>query len=279
MHPTIRRIAGMAAIAMAAAVLTTSCHSKQNIKVAIETPYGTMKAVLYDDTPLHRDNFIKLVREGAYDSLLFHRVINGFMIQGGDPDSRHAPLSRKLGENSIGSDIPAEIVYPEHYHKRGALAAAREGDASNPERKSSGSQFYIVQGSIQTETALNEAETIHNNKVRVRTYREIMKFYADSLQQLQNEGKAQELSEMQLRIINKVEEVAEAKGELMTYTDDIRNVYETQGGAPHLDTEYTVFGEVYDGLNVIDSIASVAVMPPAMRPGHNVWMVIREIEE
>ena len=279
MHPTIRRIAGIMAIAVATATLTTSCHSKQNIKVAIETPYGTMKAVLYDDTPLHRDNFIKLVREGAYDSLLFHRVINGFMIQGGDPDSRNAPLSRKLGENSIGEDIPAEIVYPAHYHKRGALAAAREGDASNPERKSSGSQFYIVQGTIQTDKALSEAETIHNNKVRVRTYREIMKFYADSLQQLQNEGKAQELSEMQLRIIDKVEQVAEAKGELMTYTDDIRNMYETQGGAPHLDTEYTVFGEVYDGLNVIDSIASVAVMPPAMRPGHNVWMVIREIDE
>lgn len=276
---TIRNMATtLAAVALTAATLT-SCESKQNLKVAIETPYGTMKAVLYDDTPLHRDNFIKLVREGAYDSLLFHRVIRGFMIQGGDPESAGAPMSKRLGEGSIGDLIPAEIRYPEHYHKRGALAAARTSDATNPERKSSGSQFYIVQGTVQTESGLSEVETIHNNKVRVKVYNDIMKFYADSLQELQNAGKAQELSDMQLRIIEKVEEVAKAKNEFMTYPREIRDVYETQGGTPHLDTEYTVFGEVYDGLSVIDSIASVAVMPPAMRPGKNIWMVIREIKD
>lgn len=279
MHISIKRITALAMTGAAAIGIMTSCGGKDNLKVSIETPYGTMKAVLYDDTPLHRDNFIKLVREGAYDSLLFHRVIRGFMIQGGDPTSAHAPKNQKLGENSIGEDIKAEIVYPAHYHKRGALAAARASDATNPERKSSGSQFYIVQGSVQTPGALDEAETIHNNKARVKVYRDIMKFYADSLQQLQNEGKAQELSDMQIRIIEKVEEVAQAKGELMTYPSDVREVYETRGGAPHLDTEYTVFGEVYDGLNVIDSIASVAVMAPSMRPGKDIWMVIKEIED
>lgn len=267
--------------ALAAMAVMTSCKDSKSsdLRVAIETPYGTMKVKLYDDTPLHRDNFIKLVREGAYDSLLFHRVIRGFMIQGGDPDSRHATPMQKLGENSIGNDIPAEIVFPAHFHKRGALAAAREPDSVNPERKSSGSQFYIVQGEVQTEESIGETETKHNNKVRVGLYPEIMKFYSDSLQMLQNQGKALEMSEMQLRVIQKVEEVADARGLFMHYTDDIRQAYETDGGTPHLDSEYTVFGEVYEGLNVIDSIASVAVMPPAMRPAKDVWMVMREIKD
>lgn len=275
----IRNVATMATVTVMAAVALASCDSKQNIRVAIETPYGTMKAVLYDDTPLHRDNFIKLVRDGAYDSLLFHRVIRGFMIQGGDPESAGAPKGKRLGEGNIGDPIPAEIRYPAHFHKRGALAAARASDATNPERKSGGSQFYIVQGSVQTEKTLDEMETIHNNKVRVRVYNDIMKFYADSLQELQDQGKAQELSEMQIRIIEKVEDVAKAKGEFMTYPREVRDTYETEGGTPHLDTEYTVFGEVYEGLNVIDSIASVGMMPPAMRPGKDIWMVIREIKD
>ncbi len=267
--------------ALASMALMTSCKDAPNkdLRVAIETPYGTMKVKLYDDTPLHRDNFIKLVREGAYDSLLFHRVIRGFMIQGGDPDSRHAAPTQKLGESSIGNDIPAEIVFPAHFHKRGALAAAREPDSVNPERKSSGSQFYIVQGERQTEESIGETETKHNNKVRVNLYPEIMKFYSDSLQELQNQGKALEMSEMQLRVIQKLEDVAQARGLFMHYTDEIRQVYETDGGTPHLDSEYTVFGEVYEGLNVIDSIASVAVMPPAMRPAKDVWMVMREIKD
>lgn len=275
------KLANLMLIAIASMAVMTSCKDGQNkdLRVAIETPYGTMKVKLYDDTPLHRDNFIKLVREGAYDSLLFHRVIRGFMIQGGDPDSRHATPTQKLGENSIGNDIPAEIVFPAHFHKRGALAAAREPDSVNPDRKSSGSQFYIVQGEMQTEESIGETETKHNNKVRVALYPEIMKFYSDSLQELQNQGKALEMSEMQLRVIQKVEEVAEARGLFMHYTDDVRKAYEADGGTPHLDSEYTVFGEVYEGLNVIDSIASVAVMPPAMRPAKDVWMVLREIKD
>ncbi len=275
------KLVNLMLIALASMAVMTSCKDAQNkdLRVAIETPYGTMKVKLYDDTPLHRDNFIKLVREGAYDSLLFHRVIRGFMIQGGDPDSRHAAPNQKLGESSIGSDIPAEIVFPAHFHKRGALAAAREPDSVNPERKSSGSQFYIVQGEPQTEESIGETETKHNNKVRVSLYPEIMKFYSDSLQELQNQGKAVEMSEMQLRVIQKVEEVAQARGLFMHYTDEIRKAYETEGGTPHLDSEYTVFGEVYEGINVIDSIASVAVMPPAMRPAKDVWMVMREIKD
>lgn len=276
---TIRSAAAAAVAIVGMAVALTSCESKQNLRVAIETPYGTMKVRLYDDTPQHRDNFIKLVRGGEYDSLLFHRVINSFMIQGGDPESKGAPLRKQLGEGQIGSDIPAEIVFPTHFHKRGALAAAREPDSVNPEHKSSGSQFYIVQGQVFTERELNELETKMNNKVRVRIYNEIMKFYADSLQALQDAGDAQALSEMQIRMIDKVEEVGKARGEFVTFPQEVRDVYETEGGTPHLDTQYTVFGEVYEGLNVIDSIASVGVIPPAMRPGRNIWMVMREIKD
>lgn len=254
-----------------------SCSANKDCRVAIQTPYGTMKARLYDDTPLHRDNFMKLVRSGEYDSLLFHRVVRGFMIQGGDPTSRHASPTQKLGEASIGVDIPAEIVYPEHFHKKGALCAARQPDVSNPDKKSSGSQFYIVQGQVQSPITLGEIETIHNNRARGRIYKEVMKFYEDSLQILQNEGKAEELSNMQIRIVERVEQLGRERGEIIDMPEEVRNVYQTLGGTPHLDMDYTVFGEVYEGLDIIDSIASVAVYPN-MRPGRDVWMVIREIK-
>ena len=271
----------VAAICATALTMQSCGHADgvKNYRVAIETPYGTMKARLYDDTPLHRDNFMRLTRSGAYDSLLFHRVIRGFIIQGGDPQSAHAPQNAHLGDSSIGDCINAEIVYPTHFHKRGALAAARQPDNVNPDRKSSGSQFYIVQGQRQTETQLGEAETIHNNKVRARIYKEIMKFYADSLQMLQDAGKAQELSDMQIGIIENVERLGRERGLFMTYPPEVRVTYMEEGGLPHLDTEYTVFGEVYEGLDVIDSIAQVAVRPPYMRPGRDIWMVIREIED
>lgn len=130
----------------------------------------------------------------------------------------------------------------------------------------------------QSELNLGETETIHNNKVRSQIYKEIMKFYADSLQLLQNEGRAEELSDMQMRIVEKVEQIGKDRGQIVTIPDDVRQVYRTVGGTPHLDMEYTVFGEVYEGFNVLDSIASVAVIPPYMRPGVDIWMVIREIK-
>ena len=277
-----KRLLTAIAAAIGTALTVAGCSGDEdvkNYKVEIVTPFGSMKARLYDDTPLHRDNFMKLVRAGEYDSLLFHRVIRSFMIQGGDPVSRHANRDTEIGNNSIGPDIPAEIVYPAHFHKRGALAAAREPDSVNPERKSSGSQFYIVQGRLQREHELGEYETIHNNKVRSQIYKEIMKFYTDSLQMLQDKGDADALSEMQFRIVEKVEELGQERGLMMTIPEDVKSVYREFGGVPHLDMEYTVFGEVYEGLDIIDSIASLAVIPPRMRPGRDTWMVIREIKE
>jgi len=171
----------------------------------METTMGTMTIQLYDDTPKHRDNFIKLAEEGFYDGLIFHRVINGFMIQGGDPKSKNPKPNASYGSGGPGYQIPAEFD-AKHVHIKGALAAARTGGAGNPKKKSSGSQFYIVQGKTMSEAQLNQLET--------------------------------------------------QKG--IKYTDEQRAAYTEQGGTPFLDMEYTVYGQVVKGLDIIDSIASVA---------------------
>ena len=187
----------------------------QSHQVMIETTEGNILVTLYDDTPRHRDNFLKLVNEQFYDSLLFHRVIKNFMIQGGDPDSRHAEPGVTLGEGSTDYTIEAEFFDGEghllHPHKRGALASAREGDSENPERRSSGCQFYIVWG---------------------KTY---------ATQQLYQIG-------------DKVEAATDHR---VTMTDELLDLYHDVGGVPHLDGQYTVFGEVTEGLDVVDRIQKV----------------------
>lgn len=177
---------------------------KETTLVKMHTNYGEIVLKLYEETPLHRDNFIKLAQDGIYDGLLFHRVIEKFMIQGGDPDSRDAEPGKMLGEGTLGYNIPAEIV-PHLFHRRGALCAAREADEVNPNRESSSSQFYIVQGRTFTEKELNIMSKNYGLKL----------------------------------------------------TDEQRKVYTTEGGAPHLDGSYTVFGEVVEGMDVVDKIASV----------------------
>lgn len=173
--------------------------------VKIETNYGDMVVKLYNETPLHRDNFLKLVKDGTYDGLLFHRVIKNFMIQGGDPNSKTAKPGQMLGDGSLGYTIPAEFN-PSLYHKKGALAAARQGDLVNPQKESSSCQFYIVQGD---------------------------KWPAEKLQMVeQRYGKK--------------------------FSTEQARVYAEVGGTPFLDGDYTVFGEVVEGLDVVDKIAAVA---------------------
>jgi len=172
--------------------------------VLLRTDKGDMTIKLYDDTPEHRDNFIKLVEDGFYEGLLFHRVIEGFMIQTGDPMSKDAVPGEPLGSGGPGYTIPAEFI-PGHFHQKGALAAARQGDQVNPERRSSGSQFYIVQGRTWSDAELDQMDA--------------------------NREKA--------------------------LTEEQREVYKTTGGVPHLDEAYTVFGQVVDGMEVIDRIAAV----------------------
>lgn len=206
---------------------TSEKQQDNNMKkyyVLIETPYGNMTAELYNETPKHRDNFLKLVKEGFYDGLLFHRVINNFMIQGGDPQSRDAKPGQPLGNGNLGYTIPAEFV-PGLIHKKGALAAARMGDQVNPAKASSSCQFYIVQGNVWPV--------------------ERLKMMA---MQMGKNFDAQQIE-----------------------------AYSTVGGTPHLDYDYTVFGQVIDGLDVIDKIAAVKCGPQD-RPLEDVKMKISIIE-
>jgi cyclophilin family peptidyl-prolyl cis-trans isomerase len=192
----------------------TPKNQKQKM-VIIETPYGNIKVKLYNETPLHRDNFIKLVKEKKYDASIFHRVIKNFMVQGGGLNG---------GMSDIGDQIPAEIVKG-FFHKKGALCAARQGDQVNPQKKSSGSQFYIVQGQVFTQ--------------------EQLQMFTSRM------GK--------------------------TFTEEQIKIYTTLGGTPHLDNDYTVFGEVVEGLDVVDKIAAVETQP-GDRPKTDVWMKMKMAE-
>lgn len=185
-----------------------STLTKDDLKkdVLMKTPMGDIIIRLSDSTPLHRDNFLKLVKVGFYDSLLFHRVINGFMVQGGDPDSKRAAAGQPLGNGGPGYMVPAEFK-PSLFHKKGVIAAARLGDNINPEKASSGSQFYLAQGKIWTDAGLDSVETYRLGGKKIPAER--------------------------------------------------REAYRTIGGIPHLDDNYTVYGEVIEGIDVIDKIAAV----------------------
>ena len=182
-------------------------------KMKIETTEGDITLKLYNETPLHRDNFIKLVKSKFYDGVLFHRVIDEFMIQGGDPNSKDAKPGKMLGEGDVGYTIPAEFRTPQLYHKRGVLAAAREGDDENPKRASSGCQFYIVVGKQFTDEQLDEMEA------------------------------------------SKIKKYGHANDSIYKFSEQARTDYTSIGGTPHLDGNYTVFGEVLTGMDVVDRIA------------------------
>lgn len=232
--------------------------SGQENLVVISTPKGDITLMLYDDTPKHRDNFLKLASEGFFDSTLFHRVINGFMIQGGDPDSRHAVAGVELGNGGPGYDIPAEIT-PAHFHRRGVLAAAREDDKINPKRLSSGSQFYIVQGKVFTQADLDMVEKEQNSMTKQRIFVNVMdkpenlklrnQFFSPDAKK--DSAHFQYLLDTLNLIINK-EYVLIPEFRL---SDEQREAYTTLGGTPHLDGKYTVFGEVVSGMEVVDAIA------------------------
>lgn len=250
---------------------------KPEKKVLIKTPYGNMKIRLYDDTPKHRDNFLKLVEEGFYDNLLFHRVIDGFMIQGGDPESKDAPKDARLGSGGPGYTLPAEINFPTHFHKKGALAAARQGDQVNPEKESSGSQFYIVQGKTYSDEELSSMEEqLSQRRIQAKMF-EMLTPYQDSLMAMRQRNDREGFN----ALISQIEQSAiETLGDsaVFSFPDQIREAYTTIGGTPFLDGEYTVFGEVEEGLEVIDSIASVAT-DPMDRPLENIEMTMEIIEE
>ncbi|MCK5400454.1 MAG: peptidylprolyl isomerase [Flavobacteriaceae bacterium] len=232
-----------------------SLNSTANDRKSVElvTDYGTMVIELYNETPLHRDNFIKLANEGAYDSLLFHRVIKEFMIQGGDPESHKAKPEDNLGNGGLSYKVDAELN-PTLFHKKGAVGAARDG---NPERASSGIQFYIVQRGIQNDSMLDYAETRINGWLADHySYKDLTnKALTDSLQ------KAIDDKDMvRYTLFNdSLKKLAKTytKFERYKIPEAHRRVYKSLGGTPHLDQNYTVFGQVIKGLEVVDSIATV----------------------
>ncbi len=216
----------------------------------VSTTAGDFKIRLYDDTPLHRDNFVKLAKEGYYDGVLFHRVINDFMVQTGDPESKEAPAGSMLGSGGPGYTIPAEIVYPKHYHKYGALAAARTGDDMNPERKSSGSQFYIVTGKKFTPQQLSRMEEMSVQKQLQSYFMELQRQNMDTIRQLRIAKDSVGLENLRQELIKETE----ANVKPVTMTEEQVRDYTTIGGTPHLDGQYTVFGEVLEGMDVVEKI-------------------------
>lgn len=251
------------------------CGAKQTL-VEITTDYGVMEVRLYDETPLHRDNFIKLVEEGFFDDLLFHRVIPEFMIQGGDPDSRGADSAAMLGAGGPGYQLDAEILYPQFFHKKGVLSAARQGDQVNPEKKSSGSQFYIVQGKVFEEEELTQLEQMHSERKQRQIFMKYAEPHRATLMGFQQAGDRAGWEALMAEI---QEEAAPELDALAPFVlpEEHKAVYTTLGGAPHLDGEYTVFGEVVKGLEVIDSIAAVATNRMD-RPVEDVKMQLRLIK-
>ena len=224
------------------------------MKVKIQTMLGDIVVRLYDETPIHRDNFIKLAKEGYYDGTLFHRVIKGFMIQGGDPDSKGAPAGKMLGVGGPDYTLEAEIK-DGLFHKRGALAAARQGDQVNPERRSSGSQFYIVWGQVYNEGQLRQ----FSKQLKMQRMQDIFNQLAAArkaeIMQMRRERNRAGLQELQDQL------AAEAEKQAAGYTglsEEQQRIYSTVGGTPHLDGQYTVFGEVEQGLDVVEMIQSSA---------------------
>lgn len=227
----------------------------KDITVELKTTLGDIKLLLYGDTPLHMNNFVKLVNEGFYDGLLFHRVINDFMIQGGDPNSKNAPAGKLLGDGSPDYKIDAEFVYPRHFHKRGALAAAREGDNVNPEKKSSSSQFYIVTGRKFSPAQLDQMQSQRLMMQKKSIFNDLTMQNRDSIMTLRRNQDLAGLQQLQENLIKQTEALAAEKPD--TLTAEQREAYVNVGGTPHLDGSYTVFGEVISGMDVVDLIQKV----------------------
>lgn len=228
-------------------------------RVLLETTFGEIELALYNETPQHRDNFVKLVNDGTYNGVLFHRVIKDFMVQTGDPSSRTATVDALLGEGGPGYDIPAEIVYPKFFHKRGALAAAREGDETNPERKSSGSQFYIVTGRRFSEYQLEKMLERIVNQEKAMIFNQLAASRRSEIEAVQAMGDEMALKGLQGIIAAEAEKIYNEnhKDNPFSFTPEQVAAYSTIGGAPHLDGQYTVFGEVVKGMDVVDKIQNV----------------------
>ena len=253
-------------------------HHMENEKrtlVKLETTMGNITVALYNETPKHRDNFIKLVKEGVYDSTLFHRVIKQFMIQAGDPDSKNASDTAMLGSGDVGYTIPAEFN-PKFFHKKGVLVAARKGDDVNPEKASSGCQFYIVTGRKFTEPQLLGMENKINEQREEALFDSLARQHMKEIYKMRKAGDNAGLLELQDTLEAQARELAD-KEKKFRFTPEQIKAYSTIGGAPHLDGSYTVFGEVTEGMEVVDNI-EIAKTNRADRPIENIRILKASIQ-
>ena len=259
-------------------------ESENATKVRIKTSHGDVVVALYNETPKHKENFIKLVNESFYDNTLFHRVIKDFMIQGGDPNSKGAAAGITLGEGGPGYTIEAEIQN-NLYHKKGALCAARQGDNVNPDKRSSGSQFYVVTGKVFQKTELKQMEVQQNRQkenglMQVFIQAPENKAYMARLQEAQVIGQdATKRAEAEAAIVVLTEEIkplALAGFVPFIFTEEQLKDYTTDGGTPFLDNAYTVFGEVIEGMEIINKIGTTATAP-GDRPLEDVIVLSMEI--
>ncbi len=245
--------------------------------VVVETKFGAIKLKLYNDTPFHKANFLKLVNEGAYKDLLFHRVIEDFMVQGGDPQSRAAADSSSLGAGDLKYTIPAEIKMPQHFHKKGALAAARTGDDVNPNRESSAMQFYIVTGKKYSDKDLTKIEQQRQEKAVQKLYNEWQITNKAAIKEFYSSGDRDGLAAFRQGLYAKAQE--EAKTDVANvFSPQQREAYTTVGGAPSLDGAYTVFGEVIEGIEVLEKIGKVKTNDQD-RPVENIKMDVKTVVE
>lgn len=245
-------------------------------EVMIKTEFGDIKVRLYDKTPEHRENFIELIQDDFYSGLLFHRVIQNFMIQGGDPDSKNAEPGKRLGGGSLDYTLPAEFV-PEYYHKRGALAAARRGGPSNPEKRSSASQFYIVQGKVFTPGQLDTLEMAKNSRLQQEMSARLFEENREELERFRANNDREGFTLRVAEIKEEADSLMKANGTKFEFTDEQREIYTTIGGYPSLDGDYTVFGEVVEGIEVVDKIAALET-DESDRPLEDVKMEIELVE-
>lgn len=235
----------------------TACGPEQleegkPVYVTVSTNMGDVTVMLYDDTPLHRDNFIKLCQDNAYEGVLFHRVIKEFVVQGGDPNSKAHEPGALYGDGDGGYTVPAEIL-PNHFNKRGALIDAKEGDEVNPERESAGTQFCFIQGKVWNDEELDGIEKRINNTRRNWLYYVFQSRLKKQHPELADEANADELH-MQTSLM--LEDTL-AQLQPMVIPEEHRQVYRTIGGSPHLDGSVTIFGEVVEGLDIVEKISLV----------------------
>lgn len=222
----------------------------------IETSMGDIKVKLYNETPKHRDNFIKLAKDGTYNGTLFHCVIKDFMVQAGDPESKNAPKGKMLGSGDVGYTVPAEFVYPKYFHKKGALSAARQGDEVNPKKESSGCQFYIVTGKVFNDSTLLNMEQQKNQNKVTEAFNALAQKHMKEIYKMRKANDQDGLYALQDTLFIQAEAEA-AKQPDFHFTPEQIKAYTTVGGTPHLDGEYTVFGEVVEGMDIVDKIQQV----------------------